>query len=61
MNKSDLAKLPAFPHREFTEDETERLVQMVKEAEEKYGGKRPTEFRREHLKRMGVTMVEGEQ
>lgn len=35
IDKADLAKLPAFPHREFTEEEAERLVQMVKEAEEK--------------------------
>lgn len=35
MNKEGLSRLPAFPHREFTEEEAERLVQMAKEAEEK--------------------------
>ena len=38
MNQNDLAKLPAFPHRKFTEEEAEKLAQMVKEAEEKHGG-----------------------
>ena len=33
MNKADLANLPAFPHRKFTKEEAEKLVQMVKEAE----------------------------
>lgn len=33
----DVNVLPAFPHREFTEEEAKKLMQMVKEAEEKYG------------------------
>lgn len=35
INKTDLSKLPAFPHRKFTKEEAEKLAQMVKEAEEK--------------------------
>ena len=40
MIQKDLDRLPAFPHRQFTEEEAEKLAQMVKEAEKKRENKK---------------------